>query len=113
MYGRSWLQHENVPGYVPTGNKKLDDRDKVVNYHTKRKDGVEPNGTRFWSLTMLKIKNADGSWRYVNLNNPNETSQDLLKLANEEFFSKSLKEQQDIIAWTLSEQNKLEVEKAV
>lgn len=104
---------KNVPGYVPTGNKKLDDRDKVVNYHTKRKDGVEPNGTRFWSLTMLKIKNADGSWRYVNLNNPNKSSQDLLKLANEEFFSKSLKEQQDIIAWTLSEQNKLEVEKAV
>jgi hypothetical protein len=47
------------------------------------------------------------------LNDPNESSVNLLKLANDKFFSKSPEEQADIMALTLHVQNNAAVRRAV
>ena len=48
----------------------------------------------------------------INLNNPNISSVDLLKLANEQFFNKTLEEQREIMALTLESQLDAEIDKA-
>ena len=95
------LGYEEIDGYEKQGRRKLKENEKIKNYHTSREDGVEPNGTRFLSLTQIVVKEGDKLVPY-NLNDPRMSSNDLLKLANEKFFSKSLQEQEDIMAYTLS-----------
>lgn len=117
------LGYSNIPGYEKRGTNKLPDEAKIANYHTNHKQGVEPNGTRFWSLTKLvvpEVKNGKTVLTEYNLNDPNKTSEDLLKLANEQFFNipglspeQLLNRQRQIMALTLSIQNKLEVEQAI
>ena len=72
----------------------LKEEEKILNYHTPNIGNdskgtqriVEPNGTRFLSLTELYV-NEGGKLVHYNLNDPNVSSNDLLKLANEKFFN--------------------------
>ena len=95
------LGYENIPGYKKQGRKKLQENAKIKNYHTKNKSGVEPNGTRFLALTQV-IVNESGKFVVKNLNDPNESSVDMLKDAYKYFFSKSLEEQRDIMTYILN-----------
>jgi hypothetical protein len=117
------LGYDNIPGYEKQGRlldeygnpRDLYDSEKITNYHTenvyeyvengiKKKKVVEPNGTRFLSLTKIVCKEiVDGKVKLVtyNLNDPRKSSTDLLKLANEKFFNKSIEEQKEIMALTL------------
>lgn len=106
------LGYEEIDGYEKQGRRKLKENEKIKNYHTSRKDGVEPNGTRFLSLTQIVVKEGDKLVTY-NLNDPRMSSNDLLKLANEKFFSKSLQEQEDIMAYTLAIQTDNAIEFAL
>ena len=95
----------------------LPEEAKVKNYHTKNKDKdtgvvVEPNGTRFLSLTKIAVV-EDGKLNIYNLNNPNESSKRMLELANEKFFSKSLEERKEIMGLTLAIQSMNEVDTAI
>jgi len=95
------LGYSKIPGYDGEYRKNpIEDKYKIKNYHTKNKQGVEPNGTRFWSLTEIAVPEG-GKIVVYNLNDPNKSSKDLLKLANEKFFNKSVDEQNMIIALTL------------
>jgi hypothetical protein len=115
------LGYDTIPGYQKQGRRKLDENEKVLNYHTPNKDKqtgkiVEPNGTRFLSLTKIVCKekvNGKTVLRTYNLNDPNVSSTELLKLANEHFFNKSLEEQKDIIALTLATQAMNEIDTAI
>lgn len=99
------------------GDTPIDDSVKIKNYHTANKykgaDGksvtVEPNGTRFSSLTSI----INDSGKRVKFNDPKKSSLDCLAQANTEFFSKSRQEQRNIIARTLDLQFKQEVKKAI
>lgn len=111
------LGYENIPGYEKEGRAKISDEAKVKNYHTINKDKktkkqIEPNGTRFLGLTQVTVK-ENGQLVTYNLNDPNKSSIDLLKLANDKFFSKSPEEQADIMALTLHVQNNAAVRRAV
>lgn len=99
------------------GDTPIDDSVKIKNYHTANKykgaDGktvpVEPNGTRFSSLTSI----INNSGKRIKFNDPKKSSLDCLAQANNEFFSKSRAEQRDIIARTIDLQFKQEVKKAI
>ena len=114
------LGYKDIPGYVLQDREPLSDEQKIKNYHTvhKQQDAkgktftVEPNGTRFWSMTEIVVL-ENGKEVTYNLNDPNKSSTELLKLANEKFFDKSVEDQKDIIARTLAVQNRLEVKTAI
>ena len=99
------------------GDTAIDDTVKIKNYHTpnkyKNSNGetvsVEPNGTRFSSLTSILNDNGDR----IKFNDPKKSSIDCLKLADQEFFNKSREQQRDIIARVLDIQFKEEVKKAI
>lgn len=121
------LGYDDIPGYEKQGRTVLSDDAKIKNYHTPNKDKktkkiIEPNGTRFLSLTKIVCKEtvvdeSTGKSKLIlkeyNLNDPNVSSVDLLKLANEKFFNKSIEEQKEIMALTLAIQNRHEVETAI
>lgn len=99
------------------GDTAIDDTVKIKNYHTPNKYenskgetvSVEPNGTRFSSLTSILNDNGDR----IKFNDPKKSSIDCLKLADQEFFNKSREQQRDIIARVLDIQFKEEVKKAI
>ena len=118
------LGYEEIPDYTRRpDHTPISENAKIKNYHTPNKDKktkktIEPNGTRFLSLTKIVIKEYDKAGKKYklvtyNLNDPRMSSVDCLKLANEHFFSKSLQDQADIMALTLAIQNRHEVETAV
>lgn len=94
--------YPEIPGY--TGERRttpLSESQKIDNYHRNNsyKDSkgethtVEPNGTRFLSLTKLVVNEYDSETKKYklntyNLNDPRESSVNLLKLANEKFFAR-------------------------
>lgn len=99
------------------GDTAIDDTVKIKNYHTpnkyKNSKGetvtVEPNGTRFSSLTSILNDNGDR----IKFNDPKKSSIDCLKLADQEFFNKSREQQRNIMARVLDIQFKEEVKKAI
>lgn len=99
------------------GDIAIDDTVKIKNYHTPNKYenskgetvSVEPNGTRFSSLTSILNDNGDR----IKFNDPKKSSIDCLKLADQEFFNKSREQQRDIMARVLDIQFKEEVKKAI
>lgn len=99
------------------GDTAIDDTVKIKNYHTpnnyKNSKGetvsVEPNGTRFSSLTSI----LDDNGKRIKFNDPKKSSIDCLKLADEQFFNKSRKQQRDIMARVLDIQFKEELKKAI
>lgn len=99
------------------GDTAIDDTVKIKNYHTpnnyKNSNGetvsVEPNGTRFSSLTSILNDNGDR----IKFNDTKKSSIDCLKLADQEFFNKSREQQRDIMARVLDIQFKEEVKKAI
>lgn len=99
------------------GDTAIDDTVKIKNYHTPNKYknskgetvSVEPNGTRFSSLTSI----LDDNGNRVKFNDPKKSSTECLKLADEQFFNKSREQQRDIMARVLDIQFKEEVKKAI
>lgn len=99
------------------GDTAIDDTVKIKNYHTpnkyKNSKGetvtVEPNGTRFSSLTSILNDNGDR----IKFNDPKKSSIDCLKLADQEFFNKSREQQRNIMARVLDIQFKEELKKAI
>lgn len=99
------------------GDTAIDDTVKIKNYHTSNKYknskgetvSVEPNGTRFSSLTSILNDNGDR----IKFNDPKESSIDCLKLADQEFFNKSREQQRNIMARVLDIQFKEELKKAI
>lgn len=99
------------------GDTAIDDTVKIKNYHTPNKYvnskgetvKVEPNGTRFSSLTSI----LDDNGNRIKFNDPKKSSIDCLKLANEQFFNKSREQQRNIMARVLDIQFKEEVKKAI
>ena len=91
--------------------KTLKPEEKIKNYHTQNKDGVEPNGTRFLVFTEAVIV-ENGQIKTINFNDPNESSEKMLQIANKYFFSKPIEEQMTIMAQTLAIQTMFEVQKA-
>ena len=123
------LGYDNIPGYEKQGRKVLPKEAYIKNYHTKN-GSVEPNGTRFWSLTEVvqldketgePMFDKDGNLKTINLNDPTESSVDMLKLANEWLFEKRdgetdeqfLERQRKTMAYTLNIQYQLSVQKAI
>ena len=95
--------------------KTLSEDRKTINYYTNN-GSVEPNGTRFLTLSQLTIPvyNSKGrlvDTRTVNLNDPRKKSAELVELAKKEFFGKSKEEQRNIMALTLWGNNKKAVKK--
>lgn len=99
------------------GDTAIDDTVKIKNYHTpnnyKNSKGetvsVEPNGTRFSSLTSI----LDDNGKRIKFNDPKKSSIDCLKLADEHFFNKSREQQRNIMARVLDIQFKEELKKAI
>lgn len=99
------------------GDTAINDTVKIKNYHTSNKYvnskgetvEVEPNGTRFSSLTSILNDNGDR----IKFNDPKKSSIDCLKLADQEFFNKSREQQRDIMARVLDIQFKEELKKAI
>ena len=99
------------------GDTAIDDTVKIKNYHTpnmyKNSKGetvsVEPNGTRFSSLTSI----LDDNGNRIKFNDPKKSSIDCLKLADQQFFNKSREQQRDIMARVLDIQFKEELKKAI
>lgn len=99
------------------GDTAIDDTAKIKNYHTPNKYvnskgetvKVEPNGTRFSSLTSI----LDDNGNRIKFNDPKKSSIDCLKLADEQFFNKSREQQRNIMARVLDIQFKEEVKKAI
>ncbi len=99
------------------GDTAIDDTVKIKNYHTSNKYKnskgetvkVEPNGTRFSSLTSI----LDNNGKRIKFNDPKKSSTECLKLADQEFFNKSREQQRDIMARVLDIQFKEEVKKAI
>jgi len=58
---------------------------------------VEPNGTRFSSLTSI----LDDNGKRIKFNDPKKSSKECLKIADEEFFNKSREQQRNIMARVL------------
>lgn len=118
------LGYKEIPDYEKQGRHVLTDAEKIKNLHTSNKVGdiaVEPNGTRFLSLTEVAELDKDGKIKLddsgnivtVNLNDPTKSSVEMLKLANDKFFSQPLEKQRDIMAYTLNVQYQLEVQTAI
>lgn len=99
------------------GDIAIDDTVKIKNYHTPNKYknskgetvSVEPNGTRFSSLTSILNDNGDR----IKFNDPKKSSIDCLKLADQEFFNKNREQQRNIMARVLDIQFKEELKKAI
>lgn len=99
------------------GDTAIDDTVKIKNYHTSNKYKnskgetvkVEPNGTRFSSLTSI----LDDNGKRIKFNDPKKSSTECLKLADQEFFNKSREQQRDIMARVLDIQFKEELKKAM
>lgn len=99
------------------GDTAIDDTVKIKNYHTPNEYenskgetvSVEPNGTRFSSLTSILNDNGNR----IKFNDPKKSSIDCLKLADQEFFNKSREQQRNIMARVLDIQFKEEVKKAI
>lgn len=99
------------------GDTSIDDTVKIKNYHTPNKYvnskgetvKVEPNGTRFSSLTSI----LDDNGNRIKFNDPKKSSIDCLKLADEQFFNKNREQQRNIMARVLDIQFKEEVKKAI
>ena len=99
------------------GDTAIDDTVKIKNYHTPNKYvnskgetvKVEPNGTRFSSLTSI----LDDNGNRIKFNDPKKSSIDCLKLADEQFFNKSREQQRNIMARVLNIQFKEEVKMAI
>lgn len=99
------------------GDTAIDDTVKIKNYHTPNKYknskgetvSVEPNGTRFSSLTSI----LDDNGKRIKFNDPKKSSIDCLKLADEQFFNKSREQQRNIMARVLDIQFKEELKKAI
>lgn len=99
------------------GDTAIDDTVKIKNYHTPNKYknskgetvSVEPNGTRFSSLTSI----LDDNGKRIKFNDPKKSSTECLKLADEQFFNKSREQQRDIMARVLDIQFKEEIKKAI
>lgn len=99
------------------GDTAIDDTVKIKNYHTPNEYvnskgetvKVEPNGTRFSSLTSI----LDDNGNRIKFNDPKKSSIDCLKLADEQFFNKSREQQRNIMARVLDIQFKEEVKKAI
>lgn len=99
------------------GDTAIDDTVKIKNYHTPNKYknskgetvDVEPNGTRFSSLTSI----LDDNGNRIKFNDPKKSSVDCLKLADEQFFNKSREQQRNIMARVLDIQFKEELKKAM
>ena len=99
------------------GDTAIDDTVKIKNYHTpnkyKNSKGetvkVEPNGTRFSSLTSI----LDDNGKRIKFNDPKKSSTECLKLADEQFFNKSREQQRNIMARVLDIQFKEELKKAM
>jgi len=91
------LGYENIPGYKKQGRPLLPKEAYIKNYHTPNGE-IEPNGTRFLSLTELVVpildKDGQPTTKTICLNDTRKSSVDMLKLANDEFFNKSLAERQ-------------------
>lgn len=127
---------EDIPGYTKQGRKILPKPAYIKNYHTNNKvkiNGetvtVEPNGTRFLSLTEVvqldknnhPMFNEDGTFKTINLNDSTKSSKKMLELANEYLFEKRqdetdeqfLERQRLTMAYTLNIQYRLEVQKAI
>lgn len=99
------------------GDTAIDDTVKIKNYHTpnnyKNSKGetvsIEPNGTRFSSLTSI----LDDNGNRIKFNDPKKSSIDCLKLADQQFFNKSREQQRNIMARVLDIQFKEELKKAI
>lgn len=99
------------------GDTAIDDTVKIKNYHTPNKYknskgetvSVEPNGTRFSSLTSI----LDDNGKRIKFNDPKKNSTECLKLADEQFFNKSREQQRNIMARVLDIQFKEELKKAI
>lgn len=122
------LGYDKIPGYKKEGRKVLTDAEKIKNLHTPN-GSVEPNGTRFLSLTEIAVLDENGKVKLdkngnivtLNLNDPRKSSAKMLELANRNFFNKKrgetdeqfINRQRDIMAYTLNAQYQLEVQCAV
>lgn len=104
------LGYEDIPGYEKQGLHVLTDSEKIVNYHTQ-KGNVEPNGTRFLSLKSI-YKQTENGLEVVYINDPNKSSAENLRIANQEFFDLPLQERKDRMALTLAIQTKHAIENA-
>lgn len=99
------------------GDTAIDNTVKIKNYHTPNKYknskgetvSVEPNGTRFSSLTSI----LDDNGKRIKFNDPKKSSTECLKLADEQFFNKSREQQRNIMARVLDIQFKEELKKAI
>lgn len=98
------LGYEDIPGYEKQGLHVLTDSEKIVNYHTQ-KGNVEPNGTRFLSLKTI-YKQTENGLEMVYINDPNKSSAENLRIANQEFFDLPLAERKNRMALTLAMQTK-------
>lgn len=114
------LGYKNIPGYTLTGRSVLSDSQKIKNLHTfvkvkgsKSGKQIEPNGTRFNQFSNIVILDSNGNPKAISLNDPNESSVDLLKKANDLFFDQDLDKQRDIMAYTLAQQHAAGIEKAI
>ena len=118
------LGYEEIPGYQKTGRKVLSEAEKIENYHKANKK-VEPNGTRFLSLTAITTYEYDSKekkYKLVthNLNDPRESSVNLLKRAQQHFFAQRegetveqmIARQRETMALTLAVQTQNEVNTA-
>lgn len=98
-----------LPVDNPKGLPVLNDEDKIMNYHIG-KNGKQPGGIQFKSLTTLRVYEDGQIKRYeISKMSPDEQ----LKTLNEQFFDKSREEQEQIMSLTLQEQYENEVDKAV
>lgn len=112
------LGYSDIPGYTKTRTAPIQDSQKIANYHTPNKDKstgkiVEPNGTRFTSFTNLVRLGSDNEPIVENLNDPNKSSVELLKLADRLFFNLPIEDQRTIMALTLAQQNAIGIQKAI
>ena len=104
------LGYEDIPGYEKQGLHILTGSEKIVNYHTQ-KGNVEPNGTRFLSLKSI-YKQTENGLEMVYINDPNKSSVENLKIANQEFFDLPIEERKNRMALTLAMQTKHAIENA-
>lgn len=104
------LGYEDIPGFEKQGLHILTDSEKIVNYHTQ-KGNVEPNGTRFLSLKSI-YKQTENGLEMVYINDPNKSSVENLKIANQEFFDLPIEERKNRMALTLAMQTKHAIENA-
>ncbi len=95
----------------PKGLPLLNDEDKIVNYHVTKSGKPATGGITFHSLTTLRVPNGKGGIDRFSIKEM--TPDEQIKVAQEQFFSKSLDEQRTIMALTLQEQTNNEIDKAL